>query len=288
MTLYSLKIKIQANNHVKGYLVCLSIFVSIFTSAQSVNYRAQGNYYSAKSKYKAGLYYESIDYINKSKTALGGTNEELQYLHILASYRLEDFESAQKELQTFFDIGDKKVNPVYFDKTVDRLTNDETKELTMLMDPIFEAADRKKNHRCKTCTGTGKMTKTVYKDNACHECADSDYGAYLVSYTDGSRWARKGYQTKEMRGHTKRQCTACNGKGMGICSKCNGLGTSKCKGCANHPTNPSGLIGFTFDCIPCSGNGYMFDRCTNCNGTKNYKTSSTVKVSCIDCNGKGY
>lgn len=48
----------------------LLVFLSAFcyqSKAQSTNYRAQGNYYSAKTKLKAGAYQEAIDYVSKSK-----------------------------------------------------------------------------------------------------------------------------------------------------------------------------------------------------------------------------
>jgi hypothetical protein len=257
--------------------------ISSKIEAQSVNYRAQGNYYSAKTKYKAGAYQEALDYINKSKTSLGGTNEELQYLHILAAYRLEDFEQAQKELQTFFDIGEKKVTPVYFDKSVDRLTNDETRELTMLMDPIFEAADRKKNHRCKKCTGTGTATvvKTFYEH--CNKCGEEDRGRTLI--VSGS--LRRGYKTTELKGFISKTCESCAGVGQTVCGKCDGLGDN-CKGCNRHPTNPSGMKGRSFFCDPCGGSGLSFSICSTCKGTKSCEKQKTEKEVCSDCNGKGY
>lgn len=274
-----------------GAAIAKQLFALIFLSticyssiAQNTNYRAQGNYYSAKTKYKAGAYLEALEYINKSKTALGGTNEELQYLHILAAYNIEDFEQAQKELQTFFDIGEKKVKPVYFDKTVDRLTNDETRELTMLMDPIFEKADKKKNHRCKKCSGTGNasVVKTSYEH--CYKCGEEDQGHTIVV----SGFMRRGYKRTAMKGRTSTNCEDCNGKGHTICSRCNGTTQDNCKGCNRHPTNPSYLKGFSFFCSSCSGGGLSFDICTACKGTKSVKRERTEKVVCSDCNGKGW
>jgi hypothetical protein len=268
----------------KQLLVLFFLSAICYSSiAQSTNYRAQGNYYSAKTKLKAGAYQEAIDYVNKSKTALGGTNEELQYLHILAAYNLEDFEQAQKELQTFFDIGEKKVKPVYFDKTVDRLTNDETRELTMLMDPIFEKADKKKNHRCKKCNGTGtaSVIKTTYEH--CNKCGEEDRGRTLI--VSGS--TRRGYQRTEWKGYTSTACESCAGVGQTVCSKCDGLGDN-CKGCNRHPTNPSGMKGRSFFCSPCDGYGLNFNLCTACKGTKSCEKKSTAKVVCPDCNGKGW
>lgn len=273
----------------KQLLVLFFLSAICYSSiAQSTNYRAQGNYYSAKTKLKAGAYQEAIDYVTKSKTALGGTNEELQYLHILAAYNLEDFEQAQKELQTFFDIGEKKVKPVYFDKTVDRLTNDETRELTMLMDPIFEKADKKKNHRCKKCSGTGtaSIIKTTYEH--CNKCGEADKGHYSINGDNGMGGIkRSGYKETERKGHTRSTCEECNGKGLEICSKCNGFGTN-CKGCNRHPVNPSGYKGFSFYCTPCWGSGYRFQQCDKCSGTKSYAKKTTENIVCPDCNGKGW
>lgn len=253
------------------------------SSAQSTNYRAQGNYYSAKTNLKTGKYAEAIAYVKKSKEMLGGTNEELQYLHILAAYRLDLVEEAKKELEIFFDINDKKIKPIYFDKSVDRLTNDETKELTMLMDPIYEAVDKKLNHRCKNCQGTGtaSIVKTFYEH--CKNCGNQDKTHYLII----SGATRRGYQRTEWKGYTSTTCQSCAGKGQTVCSKCDGLGDN-CKGCNRHPVNPSGMKGRSFFCSPCDGNGLSFSRCTDCNGTKSVERKKTEKVVCSDCNGKGY
>jgi tetratricopeptide (TPR) repeat protein len=113
--------------------------------AQNTNYRAQGNYYSAKENFQKRDYRTAISYVEKSKQNLGGTNRELQYLHILCAYYLENFDLALKELETYFAIEENKIKRVDFDKSVDKLTNDETKELTKLIDPIYEKGEKKKD-----------------------------------------------------------------------------------------------------------------------------------------------
>lgn len=273
----------------KRFLLLFALTAFFFNSkAQNTNYRAQGNYYSAKTNLKNGKYAEAISYVKKSKEMLGGTNEELQYLHILAAYRLDLVEEAKKELETFFDISDKKVKAIDFDKSVDRLTNDETKELTMLMDPIFEAVDRKLNHRCKKCTGTGtaSIIKTTYEH--CNKCGETDKGYYTIDGDNGMGGIkRSGYKWTEWKGYTRSTCEKCNGKGLEVCSKCNGFGTN-CKGCNRHPVNPSGYKGFSFYCSPCSGSGYSFKQCDKCSGTKSYAKKTTENIVCPDCRGKGY
>lgn len=132
----------------KSNLIVLLILFPFITLSQNTNFRAQGNYYSAKENFQKKAYSTAITYVEKSKQNLGGTNRELQYLHILCAYNLENFDLALKELETYFALEEDKIKSVDFDKSVDKLTNDETKELTKLIDPIYEKAENKnKNGR---------------------------------------------------------------------------------------------------------------------------------------------
>jgi hypothetical protein len=84
------------------------LLTTISLKAQNTNVRAQGNYYSAKKYFQSNNYQEALNYVNKSKTALAGSNRELQYLHILAAFNLYKYEEAAKELQTYFDMEENK------------------------------------------------------------------------------------------------------------------------------------------------------------------------------------
>lgn len=122
-----------------GTLLGILVLGTSAARAQTINYRAQGHYYSAKAAFQAGRYAEALSYVYRSKEALGGTNAELQYLHILSAYDAGNYDEAQKEMQTFFAISEGKAKPVFFSNSVDRLTDDELKQLTMLIDKIDEA-----------------------------------------------------------------------------------------------------------------------------------------------------
>ena len=239
--------------------------------AQSSNFRAQGNYYSAKSSLENKDYSGAIRYINKSKENLGGTNEQLQYLHILAAYYMGNHEEASKELEKFFAIEDGSLEPVSFDKSVDRLTQDETRSLTILIDPIFEAVERKKReqerlneeamlrktHACKQCNATGyvqKIEKCRYcsgsgkETKACHICSGRGnyrcgncYAGYYTVYYNNSSW--------------QETCTSCNGTTSIACRNCvNGYLTNICGTCRS-----AGIVkptGEQMQCDACNGKGY--------------------------------
>lgn len=129
---------------IKLILFFTIVFNTGLLFSQSTNFRAQGNYYSAKENFQKKDYKTALTYVEKSKVNLGGTNRELQYLHILCAYNLENYELALKELETYFALEEKKITAVDFDKSVDKLTSDETKALTMLIDPIYEKAEKSK------------------------------------------------------------------------------------------------------------------------------------------------
>ena len=245
-------------------IFCLLLAI-ISLQAQNTNVRAQGNYYSAKRNYQVKNYEEAINYVNKSKTALVGTNRELQYLHILAAYNLYKYEEAAKELQTYFDLEEKKIKIVNFDKSVDRLTDDETKELSMLIDPILESAEHRKNNPCTKCKGFGLTNKI----NSCYSCQGG--------------------------GFQKKTCDNCQGSGRIKCKAkiegeyCNeGYGSYynlyenryikiRCEYCN------AGKI----KCYTCQGIGYQKKDCNNCNNTGTIK-STTENVTCSKCYGKGF
>lgn len=117
----------------------LSIFV-ISGFSQSANFQAQGYYYKAKELYEAKNYSAALPYLAKSRTTLGGSNEQLQYLYIMSYVGVGDWVNAKKELVIYFDIYENRVKPVYFSKYVERLTDDETKALSKAMVDIEEKA----------------------------------------------------------------------------------------------------------------------------------------------------
>ena len=249
--------------------ICL-LLASIFAAnAQNTNVRAQGNYYSAKSNFQNKNYEEALKYVNKSKTALVGTNRELQYLHILAAYNLYKFEEAAKELQTYFDMEEKKVKIVYFDKSVDRLTNDETKELSMLIDPILESAEHRKSNPCSKCSGTGTMKKSY----TCDECYGEGYRK-----EDCIRNS-KNYNCND--GKVECQCFKDCGSDTGCTGGwhySNNFGNTRCKLCFG--------TGFV-NCNNCKGIGYLKKDCNKCHNAGNVD-STTEEVTCNKCFGKGF
>ena len=245
--------------------ICLLLASIFIANAQNTNVRAQGNYYSAKSNFQNKNYEEALKYVNKSKTALVGTNRELQYLHILAAYNLYKFEEAAKELQTYFDMEEKKVKIVYFDKSVDRLTNDETKELSMLIDPILESVENLKNNPCNRCSGAGQMKKSI----ACDDC-------------NGDGFLKD--KCYKCIGHDGKVECQCNGKECVDGSPCILGGhycihnqTRRCSFC------DKGMV----KCKNCGGNGYLKKECNKCHNAGNVD-STTEEVTCNKCYGKGF
>jgi hypothetical protein len=252
-------------------------------NSQNTNVRAQGNYYSAKSNFQSKNYEEALKYVNKCKAALLGTNRELQYLHILAAFKLNKYEEAAKELQTYFDMEEKKSKIVYFDKSVDRLSYDETKELSMLIDPILESAEHRKNNPCNRCNGSGLMKKSI----ACGDCSG--------------------------RGNLKEKCkvSECyNGKIDCNCQGCGNMnGVYKIYGCSEgkhscdneSPWSSFGSAGSfrqwrrdcvrcdngSYNCSKCKGTDYIDIDCNKCNNTGSV-ASAYEEVTCNKCYGKGF
>jgi hypothetical protein len=124
----------------KKTLVTLALFAGLNFEgfSQSNNFVAQGNYYKAKELYEKGNFIEALKYIKDSKELLGGTNERLQYLHIKTLFNLKQYLDANNELKIFFDIEDNKISEKYYSKNVEKLTSDETLDLTKMIVDIQE------------------------------------------------------------------------------------------------------------------------------------------------------
>ena len=265
-------------------IFCFLLTLKLSVFAQNTNFRAQGNYYTAKSHFQNKNYTETLDYVNKSKTGLEGTNRELQYLHILAAYNLYKYEEAAKELQVFFDIEEKKIEPIYFDKSVERLTNDETKALVMLIDPILESAEKKKNNPCSTCLGSGIMKKII----TCENCSGNGYIKTVC-------------QGKSAPNNLGGVSVCNNGKWSCSCYKCGKYNNEKCVDGYHLCESGDVFSGFRrwretckvcygsgkLNCKHCNGVGYFKNDCTKCNNTG--KVESTIeKVQCNRCYGRGF
>lgn len=124
----------------KFWLLSMLLLISTLSFSQSSNFRAQGKYYSAKEKFEQNKFNDALNYIYQSKKNLnGGSNYKLQYIHIIAAYKAGRFQEAQKEMKRYFNLIDKKEKPIAFEKYVERLTSDETKAITKLIDKIDEA-----------------------------------------------------------------------------------------------------------------------------------------------------
>lgn len=241
--------------------MCLLMFVSISGIAQNSNFRAQGNYYSAKSNFENKDYSKALTYVNKCKTELGGTNYQLQYLHILIAYNLYQYDEAADELQLYFDMADKKIEAVRFDKSVDELTDDETKALTMLIDPILESAAKRKNNPCSLCKGSGFTTPCDYCESRGYlktDCIHNSEG-YRCDNGKAPCWADAHIVNSGNINSPRKYCSICRNSDKIDCDKCSGLGYSK------------------NSCTHCSGNGY------------NSSTSTSSKrVKCTKCQGVGF
>lgn len=279
--------------------ILILIVTGISSNAQNTNVRAQGNYYSAKTNFQAKNYTESLKYVYKCKTALGGTNRELQYLHILNAYYLYKWEEAAKQLQKYFDMEEKKIVPVRFDKSVDLLTSDETKALSMLIDPILESYEKWKDNPCVECHGTGIMDKILICENcngngnikenctACSagkiKCSNNCNNGYFDckckgcspnGCCDGANLCNEGTHQCNNCGNMfngswyefRGKCRRCN-KGKVVCSVCSSSGNINCK--------------------VCNGSGYLIKTCSVCNNTGKVR-SLTEKQTCNKCYGKGF
>ncbi len=127
-------------------VIAFAMSIPALLIAQSANYQAQGKYYSAKQALQDKSYSKAIDYITQCKALLkGGSNLQIQYIHIMAAYYGGNSEMAQAEMQRFFRLVEKAEAPVSFDKSVEDLTDDEIKAVTKLIDPINEAVAASRN-----------------------------------------------------------------------------------------------------------------------------------------------
>lgn len=153
----------------KAFFTFLVIIVfSLNLMSQSVNFQAQGYYYKAKELYEQKSYSAALPYIEKAKTTLGGTNELLQYLNIMCLVATHKWSEANKELQTYFDLVEGRLKPIYFSKTVERLTDDETKALSKAMVDIqekaaYEQSPQAKREKCLQEIAS-ILNELVYKD----------------------------------------------------------------------------------------------------------------------------
>lgn len=128
-------------------LVFAVLFAPITVPAQSSAFRAQGRYYSAKEAYESGRFADAARMCRESRDYLAGrSNLRLQYLMVSALYRSGQFKEAQKEMELFFEIDGhdkddaawKEREKLYqeFPQEVDKLTADETREMSKMIDKI--------------------------------------------------------------------------------------------------------------------------------------------------------
>jgi hypothetical protein len=106
------------------------------TTANSL--RAQGRYYSAKEAFEKRQYDEAARMLLESRQMLGGkSNVRLQYLLVLSLYNAKRYAAAQTEMNTYLELEvNSKDRYASFPQDVDRLTSDETRAITMLIDKI--------------------------------------------------------------------------------------------------------------------------------------------------------
>ena len=108
--------------------------------AQSTNYRAQARYYSAKEAYDRAQYSTAAGLLLQSRQLLSGkSNERLQFLLVVSLYRAGQYTDAQKETARFFDIVEGRETQASYTKDVDHVSQDEVREITMLVDKIDNA-----------------------------------------------------------------------------------------------------------------------------------------------------
>jgi hypothetical protein len=115
--------------------VCLLWPAAAF--AQSDNFRAAGRFYSAKKSYEERRYGEAVKYLNDARGYLnGGSNQRIQHLLVLCLFKSARYREAQKEAARLFEIYEGKEKYVGFSKDVDKITEDEIREVTMMIDEI--------------------------------------------------------------------------------------------------------------------------------------------------------
>lgn len=127
-------------------IVCSLALMAISSVANAENLKAQGYYYEALDLVNAdyitapGADYEKVlDLALKSKEALGGTNEQLQYLLVKSYSELEDWKTAQIELVNYTLLLNETFKSVEFDNCVAKLGEKQKKELSKLAVAIESA-----------------------------------------------------------------------------------------------------------------------------------------------------
>jgi hypothetical protein len=132
----------------------LSMFILLLVAAgafgQGANTRAQGKYYAAKESFQNGDFESAARFCGEAKELLGGkTNDILEYVNVMALYRKGDFQSCQKEIETFFAVIDESALPQEqrkltqkFSYIVETLTDDEIKEVSKILEPVARGVTR--------------------------------------------------------------------------------------------------------------------------------------------------
>jgi hypothetical protein len=120
--------------------VLLLAMVGISVFGQSSSFRAAGLYQRAKDLYEERNYTQALSYAKQSRETLEGSNERLQYLFIMIYVKQNDWVSANKEMQRFYDLLENREKNVWFRGTTEKLTPDEEAELTKMMIIIEEKA----------------------------------------------------------------------------------------------------------------------------------------------------
>lgn len=139
------------------FLIVSLGMLSLSTQAQTNNFRAQGYYYKAKDYYVANSFNEAIEYVIKSKEALGGTNKRLQYLHIMTLVKQSEWVMADEQMKIFYEIVEGTKEARHFSNEVDELTQDETYELTKILVDIEENAAYESSDEGKKAKREQKM-----------------------------------------------------------------------------------------------------------------------------------
>ena len=123
-------------------VITIALFALLGLSAlgQSNKFRASGLYQRAVDLFESKKYSEALSYAKQSRETLEGTNERLQYLFIMIYVNQKDWVNAQKEMQRFYDLIERRETNVNFSGTTDKLTDKEEAVLTRIMIDIEENA----------------------------------------------------------------------------------------------------------------------------------------------------
>ena len=123
-------------------LILLALVLPLSMFAQASGFRAQGRYYSAKEAFEKGRYDEAAQMLRESRQYLGGkSNNRLQYLLVSSLYNAGRFKLAQDEMALFFKLEETQYpekEQIYqsYPQDVDKLTPDETKAVSQMIDKI--------------------------------------------------------------------------------------------------------------------------------------------------------